>query len=121
MSDEPQKKRRRRRRGGRGRGKGGGQQPVAQQPQQQEQPKPKPKVDPQDQLGAAILEMLPSRDLEVLDWLSKSLGKAPGRLVFEMVKTSIVRERVAYRESKGGGGSSSRDAEQLAARLPGRS
>ena len=110
MTEEPQKKRRRRRRRG-GRGKGGGQQsPVAnQQPQQQHQPEPQQQPrDPQDVLGEAILKMLPSRDLEVLNWICAELGKPPGRIAFEMVKTSIVRERVAYRESKGGGGGTTR-------------
>jgi len=74
----------------------------------------------QKRIAGALMELLPKRDQEVLAWVCQVSNKTPGRVALEMIKQSVVRERRAYREAKGGGGSSSQDLEALASRLPGR-
>lgn len=57
------------------------------------------------------------RHAEVFDWMCKVLGKSPQQLASEIITQAVVREAPVYRESRGGGGGSSRDLEALAARL----
>ena len=71
----------------------------------------------QKRLAGAMIELLPKRDLEVLEWVCKMTGKKPGQVIFEMVRVSIIKERRAHREAKGGGGASSQNLEVLSERL----
>lgn len=57
------------------------------------------------------------RHAVVFDWLCKVLNKTPDQLAAEILTNAVVRETPAYREALGGGGSSSKSLEQLAARL----
>lgn len=71
----------------------------------------------QKRLAGAIISLLPARDLEVLEWLCKSLGKPPGLIALEMVRRSIILERRGFQEANGGGGATSQSIELLADRL----
>lgn len=80
------------------------------------------KQDPAIALDAAVNllveETLQARHMEVFEWLCRSLGKTPSRLVSEILRAAVVKEAAAYREAMGGGGASSKDGAALAERIP---
>jgi ABC-type uncharacterized transport system permease subunit len=64
--------------------------------------------------------MLQPRDMEILNWLAALAGKTISQIAMEMLRSSIVKNKVAYREAHGGGGSSSQDILRLTELLPAR-
>ncbi len=107
QQQEPKKRRRNRRRRRRsGSGEGSGQ--------------AQPKTSIEEATDIIVAEALRERHVEVLDWMCRTLGKPRHVIICEMVRQSVVAENSNFREAMGGGGHSSRDAELLANRLPGR-
>ncbi len=72
--------------------------------------------------GETIAHLMDPRHKEIFDWLCQVQGgKRAAQLLKEILRSAMIRERVAYREYKGGGGNSSRNLATLAERLPGKS
>lgn len=63
--------------------------------------------------------LIEPRHMEIFVWLRDIQGKTSAQLVKEFLRGSLIRERQAFRESKGKGGNSSRDIATLTERLPG--
>jgi len=115
---EPNKKRRRRRGKRGGKNRGGGVQQSATPNTPTNVPPVKTTSDPKQVLGDTFFDMLPARDQAVFDWLVSATGKDRGQLTYEMARAAVIRERTAYREAFGSGGSSSKNIELLTNRLP---
>ncbi len=71
-----------------------------------------------DKIGKALMNELPKRDQEVMEWVAAGTGKTPGLVCYHMTRAALVRERVGFREAHGGGGASSQNPELLAGKLP---
>ena len=78
---------------------------------------PKDKERALKQLAGHLLVLLPNRDQEVIAWLCEETGKLPGQIAIEILRKALVQELPAFREAKGGGGSSSTSLEELMKRL----
>lgn len=131
----PAKKKRRRRNRRRGSGGSAGPAPVSQQQTavqadpyddashiagiKAEQAKHEQRMQSADELATLLIPLIMQpRHKAVFDWLCRASGGTAAAVITSIVRAEVARQTPAWREANGGGGTTSRNLEALAERIP---
>lgn len=72
-----------------------------------------------DELAALLLPLvMQARHRVVFDWMCQSNGVTPAQAITQIIRAEVARQTPDWREAQGGGGTSSKNLEVLAERIP---